>query len=176
MSLNFTFQIETHSLDEFLAHWSERYIIKSEEKYTDNIGKPLTIQSRHDLFEWKNGSKIADHKLRSIEQNYPLQFLGNRESRYLNHQMGGGAIWNIFYSHCLDPENWPIFDQHTYRAMRFLVGGVIQEIGTTDRRKYQNYLQEYLPFLARLKQEDSRRTDKALFAFGQYLKMAGKYA
>jgi hypothetical protein len=176
MSLNFTFQIETSSVEEFVSHWSQRYRIRGEENYTKNIGKPLTILSRLELFEWKNGSKIAAHKLCSIERNYPLRYSGNLEERYLNNRKSGGAIWNIFYLHCLKPDDWPIFDQHTYRAMKFLLTGSIQEIGTNDKRKYEIYLQEYLPFLNNFGKHDARKTDRALFAFGQYLKIASRYA
>lgn len=176
MQLVYTFKIEKADINDFVNHWSQRYFYGNEEKYTNNIGKPLTKQSRNELFEWKNGSKISEAKLKSIEQNYPLVFDGDKEDRYLNHQKSGGAIWNIFYLHCLDQDNWPIFDQHTYRAMKYLKHGKIIEIGTTNKRKYESYSGEYLPFLKALSYDNTRKLDKALFAFGQFLKIAGRYS
>ena len=176
MNLIYTFRIEKTNLEDFIDHWSSRYFYKGGEKYTDNIGKPLTEKSRRELFEWKNGSKLSAAKLKSVEDNYPLAFTGNQQKRYLNYQEGGGAIWNIFYLHCLDHGEWPIFDQHTYRAMRYLEDGVIEEIGRTNKQKYEAYSRKYMPFVKSLAQSDSRKTDKALFAFGQFLKVAARYA
>ncbi|WP_293007894.1 hypothetical protein [Nitrosomonas sp.] len=174
--MNFiTFQIQKSNLDEFMDHWSRLYLYDSEEKYTSNIGKPLTEKSRIELFEWKNGSKISQNKMDSILENYPLEFSEDKADRYLNYKKSGGAIWNIFYLHCLDPSVWPIFDQHTYRAMKYLMTRSIVEIGNTNKKKFESYLNEYKPFLASLKQADYRKTDKALFAFGQFLKIAAKY-
>lgn len=173
--MNLTFQIESQSLEEFIEHWSQRYFYKAEEKYTSNIGKSLTEKSRLELYEWKNGSKIAKKKWDSVVSNYPLTFSGNKESRYLNHKEGGGAIWNIFYLHCLNPEKWPIYDQHTYRAMKYMKTGEIQEIGITNKQKYESYIKEYIPFFESLGESENRKIDKALFAFGQFLKIASKY-
>lgn len=114
--------------------------------------------------------KLTEDKLASVRKNYPPSFSGDAEKRYLDHQKDGGAIWNIFYLHCLDPSTWPIFDQHTYRAMKYIQTGKIIEIGTTHKQKYESYVQEYRPFLKSLGQSDPRKTDKALFAFGQFSK------
>jgi hypothetical protein len=59
--------------------------------------------------------------------------------------------------------------------MKYLQTGTILEIDTTNKKKYQSYEKEYLPFLQSLNQSDMRKTDKALFAFGQFLKLAKKY-
>lgn len=181
MELNYTFKIEKTSLDEFIAHWSQRYAYASEEKYTNNIGRPLTERSRLELFEWKNGSNISKRKWDSIVSNYPLNFNGDRDKRYLNHRENGGAIWNIFYLHCLDQAEYPIFDQHTYRAMKYLKTGKIEEISHTGKQKYDAYSNEYKPFFRdtlsqSLNQSDRRKLDKALFGFGQFLKCAKPYA
>jgi hypothetical protein len=174
--MNLTFQIENQSLESFIEHWSQRYFYGAEEKYINNIGKPLTEKSRLELYEWKNGSKISKKKWDSVVNNYPLTFSGDLKERYLNHNKSGGAIWNIFYLHCLNPQEWPIYDQHTYRAMMYIKTGAIQEIGTTDMKKYDSYINEYIPFFTSLGVIENRKADKALFAFGQFLKIAAKYA
>jgi len=178
--MHLSFNIIATDLAGFLAHWSSRYSYSAEYKYTNNIGRPLTKESLRELFEWKNGtgSVIADRKAKSIDTNYPLAFNGNERERYLNHKSSGGAIWNIFFLHCLDPQTWPIFDQHTFRAMRYIQTGTILEIGSTDKKKYEEYECQYIPFATslRLIVDDQRLIDKALFAFGQFLKLAEKYA
>ncbi len=174
--MNLSFQITCQTLDQFINHWAAKYFYPSENKYDFNIGKPLTEISRLELFEWKNGSTISKKKLDSITKNYPLNFEGNQEQRYLNHKESGGAIWNIFYLHCLEPTKWPIYDQHTFRAMRYIQTGQITEIGNTNKQKYESYKNEYIPFVHSLRNMDHRKLDKALFTFGQFLKVANKYA
>jgi hypothetical protein len=144
--MRFTFSIGFDSADAFIAHWSSKYDYASEPKYEKNIGHSLTPQSRLDLFEWKNGSVIAAKKLTSIERNYPLAFNGRVEERYLQPGRGGGAIWNIFYTHCLYPDKWPIFDQHVCRAMWYMLKGEPREIPAKDSEKLRVYRESYVPF------------------------------
>lgn len=175
-TMNLSFQINCQSIDQFLNHWSSKYSYEAENKYDNNIGKPLTKDSRLELFEWKNGSAISAKKLASINDNYPLTFSGDEKKRYLNHKESGGAIWNIFYLHCLAPNKWPIYDQHTFRAIRYIQKGTVEEIGNTNKQKYESYTKEYIPFIQSLGDIEHRKLDKALFVFGQFLKIANKYA
>lgn len=176
--MNISFQINCQNLSEFIERWSPKYKYPNPSQYDDNIGKPLTEQSIRELFEWKNGFKISLKKIESIKNNYPLIFKGNREdleNRYLNHEESGGAIWNIFYLHCRDHNAWPIYDQHTFRAMKYMQTGQVIEIGDTNKQKYESYKTEYIPFIESFGDVDRRGLDKALFAFGRFLKAAGKY-
>jgi hypothetical protein len=110
-----------------------------------------------------------------VLKNYPLSFPKSAlEERYLNSTASGGAIWNIFYMHCIDPDVWPIFDQHTYRAMHFMKFGQVAELPKPKAKIYEAYKAEYLPFFMPL-HSDRRKADRALFAFGQFLKLAGKH-
>ena len=173
--MNFSFTIKADNTTSFINHWSERYEYSSEPKYTRNIGKPLTETSRRELFEWKNGSAISSAKLRSIEINYPLTFTGDIHTRYLSSKNGGGAIWNIFYAHCLAPEKYPMFDQHVFRAMRYLKNSKIEEIPSNDNSKISIYLEEYIDFHTALGKWEERKADKALFTFGRFLKIAKEF-
>lgn len=174
--MHISFQIQFQDLHAFLDHWSSKYKYKNDEKYTKNIGNPLTDESLRTLFEWKNGiENIATLKAQSIANNYTTSFSGDPSARYLSHQKSGSAIWNIFYLHCLSPSTWPIFDQHVFRAMRFMKTGRIQEIPKTNKQKYEVYTQEYIPFLKIFDGIEQRKVDMALFAFGRFLKTAAMY-
>jgi hypothetical protein len=171
-----SFSIEMGSHEEFLAHWSARYPDSYDPtKYLPHVGKPLSESSRLSLFEWKNGSALSKKKQSSVLQNYPLSFPKSMlEGRYLDPKASGGAIWNIFYMHCIDPDTWPIFDQHTYRAMHFMKTGEVAELPAAKAKIYHVYQAEYLPFVRPL-HSDPRKTDRALFSFGQFLKVASRY-
>jgi hypothetical protein len=174
-----SFSIECNSLTEFLDHWSTKYRdpkFRDRDKYDPYVGRlPLTEEGRRHLFEWKNGTTLSRPKTRSVEQNYPLSFPKNQlAKRYLDPQANGGSIWNIFYMHCIDPQTWPIFDQHTYRAMHFMKAGVIREISADKANVYESYEREYIPYVKALASH-RRKIDKALYAFGQFLKIASAY-
>lgn len=175
-SFYLSFSIDFTNIENFIRHWSGKYNYQWENKYDDNINKPLTESSIMELFEWKNGSVLSTLKKQSVKENYPSNFLGNKEDRYLNPNQSGGAIWNIFYLHCLEPNKYPIFDQHTLRAMKYIqTNEIIDTDAINDTNKYQIYKNEYIPFINSFSNIDNRTLDKALFAFGQFLKKVMQY-
>jgi hypothetical protein len=172
-----SFSIECDSLSEFLNYWADRYSDKDKdrEKYEPFIRKPLTEHGLNHLFEWKNGSKLSVGKIGSISRNYKLTFPKEQlEKRYLDPKGDGGAVWNIFDMHCIDPDKWPIYDQHTHRAMSFMKCNEIVEISANKAEIFKSYREEFIPFFQSLK-ADGRLSDRALFTFGQFLKLASKF-
>jgi hypothetical protein len=140
----------------FVSFWSARYRYENEDLYDDNIGKPLTPPRVWQLFQWKNGTlNIAPRKRQSVETVYlpRLQSLptlrNHNDGRTYVERLGGGAIWNIFWLHCLNRELFPIFDQHTYRAMASIEGLPIREIPSTCEEKTAIYFDQYIPFLTK---------------------------
>jgi hypothetical protein len=174
--MHLAFSISFREMPSFIEHWYSKYEYPAEETYTDNIDAPPSKERLMALFEWKNGTgeKIAAHKLKSIVNNYPWNLAGDQRARYLDHRQAGGAIWNIFFLHCLDPKVWPIFDQHTFRAMYYMKTEKIREIGSTNKKKYEEYV-EYRQFVADIKEPNQRKIDRALFAFGKFLKSVKPY-
>jgi hypothetical protein len=172
---NFNFSISVHSKNEFIEYWSQKYTYKYENKYIENISNPLTEDSLLKLFEWKNGTPLSQNKKNSIIENYPINKNDNLEERYLNHNESGGAIWNIFFLHCKKSFIYPIFDQHTYRAMYYILNKELDELPLKKVEIYDCYKNIYIPFFNSFEEEDKRKVDKALFTFGQYLKIMKKF-
>lgn len=159
------------SKSEFLRFWSSAYRYKDENVYEDNIGKELTPDRIETLFRWKNGMPLSETKAASIEQNFIQRseeldaFRQACEPRaFLDHFDKGGAVWRIFWLHCFSPERFPIFDQHVNRAMTYLQGRTLQKITASE------YIRAYLPFYEGFTEGDRREADKALWAFGKFLK------
>lgn len=168
------------SLKDFVGYWKKAYDYENEPIYSDNIGKRLTRERVLSLFVWKNGRKLSAKKQKSVEENYvallpevarctkdlpPEDFLS---------QFGkGGAIWDIFFLH-LWQSKYPIFDQHVFRAMRFIKSGEIHELPASKSARVRLYLDEYLRFYSSLLHlcgsPSPRDIDKALWKFGQFLK------
>lgn len=165
----------------FVRFWSPRYnwVVKRE-RYDNNIGLALTEERIWELFRWKSGRPLTELNEKTIRQNFverrtELKRLPKNQKveTLLDRFSEGGAIWRIFWLHCWQPERFPIYDQHVHRAMTFIKTGKCEEIPSTNQRKVNAYCEEYLPFHARFRSIDSRSADKALWAFGRYLKRPG---
>lgn len=178
-------EISKNNCKDFVDYWQEKYRYGNETVYECHIDKDLTNdeESLQKLFVWKNGHrKPSRNKQKSIDEKIiwlnsdsvrcckKEQIIEKAKKKYLNCKKNG-AIWNIFFLHCLDPEEWPIYDQHTYRAMMYIKTGKILKDEKNDCEKYKNYRKRYIPFFkSKFKGCDRRDVDKALFAFGKFLK------
>ncbi len=172
-----TYKPQVSQLADFVSFWGRQYSYKLEHLYIDNIGLPLTSDRVHQLYKWKNGSKLATPKWQSIENNYVAQIakvkalpLTNDAASFLKEFPSGGAIWRIFWLHCWQPNRFPIYDQHVHRAMSFIENQKIEEIPEKDSDKVQAYLVRYLPFHHRFQGIDQRSVDKALWSYGKFIK------
>lgn len=161
----------------FIKFWSDKYSYNLEHLYDNNIRQPLTEQRVWDLFKWKNGTeKIAKKKQQSIRTIYLPQLRQlpnlndvNAGKTYLA-TLQGGAIWDIFWLHCLRPDLFPMFDQHTYRAMARINSLPLSEIPDVREQKIGIYFDQFIPFLHQFGQVNQRSLDKALFTYGRFLK------
>ncbi len=170
---NFSFQIHFDDSTTFLRYWSGKYRYTDEHLYDPNIGKPLSAASIEELFTWKNGGLISKKKLESVRSNYLPQHLDTAkelEDRYLNPKKPGGPIWNIFFLHCINPQTYAIFDQHTYRAMRYVQSRKIQELPKSKASIYEIYKDEYQNFVKELAGHDLRASDGQLNPYPAALK------
>lgn len=171
----------------FVEFWASQYRYQLEHLYEENISiKPFTDNVIWSLFEWKNGSKIAEKKKKPVRN-----FIFNKEhdfvkqatqfaptnsdeaavqaKEFLRHFSKGGAIWRIFWLHCCN-QAFPIYDQHVHRAMVFIEDGRIEQLDKfSDTKKVEFYLTKYLRFHAQFS-GDQRKIDKALVTFGRFLK------
>lgn len=162
---------------EFVEFWSRQYYYKDESLYAQNIGQSLTEQSVNALFRWKNGRRLSMQKQQSIEEHFVgrlnelNQFTGSFNPKaFLNYFQGSGPIWRIFFLHIFRPQTFPIFDQHVFRAMKFIETGVASEL-PHDHAKCLKLYDDYLLFHDKFAQHDGRTVDKALWAFGKFLKL-----
>ena len=161
---------------QFVEFWSLRYEYPEEHRYLNNVGQELTEQRILELYRWKNGTPLSNKKLESVHRNF-VQRRGELEqlqpnltvNDFLAHFADGGAIWRIFWLHCWQPNQFPIYDQHVHRAMAFICNGIREEIPQYSPRKIEAYINRYLPFHARFAGLDGRAVDKALWAFGKFI-------
>lgn len=183
-----TYQITIEGLKDpkkFVREWSAIYDYKDEYKYTDNINTGLESDiALMKLFEWKNGTsdKISDQKivrvnefiskreeLKLLKKNFSLE-----KFEELIEPNKGSVIWKIFLLHIVQPERYPIYDQHVYRSFRFFKTGELDEISQSDKKKYNTYKNEYVDWFNALKEKydlNPREMDKSFFMYGRMLKL-----
>ncbi|MGF7217454.1 hypothetical protein GGR92_003628 [Spirosoma lacussanchae] len=83
------------------------------------------------------------------------------------------AIWQAFLLHILQPATFPIFDQHVYRAYRYLTTGRPCELPFGKANRMRLYHESYLPFFNQIvaaTTDNSQTTDQALWAFGKFIR------
>lgn len=170
-------ELTDENTNEWVAYWASLYKYPMAYLYERNIGKALTPSSIDQLFTWKNRTPMSARKAASVRANYVANIgrapplTSTDEALTYVSGLSGGAIWGIFWLHCLSPSQFPIFDQHTYRAMRLICSGTAAELPAYNPSKLRIYFQEYLPFMRRFSASDSRLVDKALFAYGKSRKV-----
>jgi len=170
------------SATDFVDFWSQQYQYDFQELYDNNVGRALTEERIWQMYRWKNGTAISAKKKKSIRSAYlsQLKTLPNlvtlEEGKAYIASLKGGAIWGVFWLHCIKPKLFPIFDQHTYRSMAKINGLEPPEIPTAKTKKLDAYFEQYIPFTKRFSGISSRDLDKALFAYGRFLKrgLSGK--
>ena len=170
---------------EFTEKWSGTYSYKLEPKYKNNIKAGFDSDfSLLELMRWKNGTGDNIAKNKSVLVDY---FIRERESlKTLKNNFDltefekkfkpdkKSSIWTIFILHIMNPDKYPIFDQHAYRSFNFFQTGDIKELPSEKYKEiYRIYKEEYSPWFNELKAEyelDPRKIDQSLFSFGQVLK------
>lgn len=162
---------------DFVLRWAPLYVYPLETLYDRNIRQPLSPVGVRELFEWKNGGRLARLKAESVQRNYIDHISDvNRldrttsASEFLEIFKQGGAIWRIFWLHLWAPDRFPIYDQHVHRAMTWIETGHGSEIPTNDEHKVKSYLDRYISFYSRFTGIDEREVDKALWACGKAMK------
>lgn len=162
---------------DFVSFWCAQYQYDLERLYDDNIGKLLNEDRVWALYKWKNVSeKIAAGKQKSIRTAYipeltKLPSLSTIQDgqKYIR-SLTGGVIWDIFWLHCIKPDLFPIFDQHSYRSMAHIMEFSTTEIPPNRVQKLDAYFNKYIPFTKQFPETNQRDLDKALFAYGRFLR------
>jgi hypothetical protein len=178
--------------EEFISFWESLYSYspkhpQGNKLYFGNIDKKeFTTDELEELFIWKNGMNLSGKKrelvgeiLKRVEFINDLKTSNSEEiALHVSDLISKDGIWQIYLLHIIKPDFYPIFDQHTYRAYQYIKTGVIREISELVRIN-NFYIHTYLPFIHEKlettftieeRKNEIRKMDRALFAFGKFLK------
>lgn len=178
---NFPFVSDAGTIHQFIECWSKFYNYGGIEEYFIHINNnPLTEEDVRELFKWKNGMRLSDKKDISIEAKvipklHIINALRNGDEitfqTISDNFRDVSAIWRIFVAHIINPEQFPIFDQHDYRAMKYLQTRIVEELKNNDKVKLNIYEHEYMKFYHSFASEADHYKifDEAMWAFGKFL-------
>lgn len=168
----------------FVKTWSKMYRYPQEGKYEKNIDTALKDKrSFIEMYKWKNGTKdkISNRKMEVIEEYWDKVSILRRLKNNFDWEAfeegfrpnENAAIWKLFLLHLVDKSKFPIFDQHVYRFYMFNQEGVIEEIGSSNKKKFDFYKSVYQPWFNKIQKTNhlnSKRMDEAFFVYGKALK------
>ena len=150
--------------------------------YNKSIVKEiLTNADIQDLYKWKNGMKLSVLKQKSLDTKIisklsiinALKYDTNLDIEYFKNEFRNiSAVWKIFLLHIIQPNKYPIYDQHIHRAFLFIHKEDWSNISNTsinNKAKEQFYFERYLQFIESHNINDLKKLDEAFFAFGQFL-------
>lgn len=175
----FVFKRAAVEAGEFVRYWAQFYDYPSDDVYSRNICGPATPASLKELFEWKVGKRFFAKHWPDIEQRFvsrlseALAWADDISAQQALEAFDtGGVVYRIFWLHCIQPNRFPIYDQHVHRAMNVIEGMPDRELSvSTKKSQIRSYIHRYLPFLeSRFAGIQPRETDRALWAFGKFMK------
>lgn len=171
---------------EFVEVWASRYMYPDYEKYQQSLPHALEKETLFKaVFEWKNGTKqkIAANKAKLVHEFWEKAqlLIALKQSEPFDWEAferdftpkANATIWKIFLLHLINPDLYPIFDQHVYRSYCFFTKGSIEELPKNNELVYNIYKNHYLKWVLKISQTYSINLsllDKSLFAFGKALK------
>ena len=131
------------NVNSFVKSWGSLYNYPKYEFYKSTVTKTeFTEGDLRYLFEWKNGMNLSAKKdqsfLNQILKHEDLIYELKKEfdmEKFENTFGKMSAIWQIFLLHIIKPSNCPIFDQHVYRAFRFIQNLDEEELPSTRTAK-----------------------------------------
>lgn len=185
MSNSYNIKIQgLENLNDFVSIWSPLYSYPNDNKYNNHISNGLNSkESFIELFNWKNGTGnvIYEKKMKGVLEHWNKIEILRELKREFNWDLferefepqKSSTIWKIFLLHIINPNEFPIFDQHVFRSYNFFKNGVIEEIPNYSKSKYLIYKTEYKEWFNKNQQDYKivpKKMDESFMSFGQMLK------
>tara|TARA_R110002111_G_scaffold234324_3_gene295348 strand:- start:930 stop:1520 length:591 start_codon:yes stop_codon:yes gene_type:complete len=177
------------NLSDFVSNWSPLYTYPSEDKYNIHISNVLdSKESFIELFKWKNGTGdvIYEKKMKGVLEHWDKVEVLKELKREFSWELfekefepqKSSTVWKLFLLHIMNPDEFPIFDQHVFRSYNFFKNGIIEEIPNSSKSKYVIYKTEYKDWFNNIQKENNvlpKKMDESFFSFGQMLKGLKNY-
>ncbi|TKT94154.1 hypothetical protein [Dyadobacter frigoris] len=148
---------------------------KDGKEYIDDNGTSYSFTNRWDdhtpvgKTTWLYINKNADNILQQIPERFP----SNKPDilTKLQERTSFGFIWGLFTLHCIYPKEYPLYDQHVYRAFKNeqLDCKSLPQSASNNWKDYVAYKKFFDAKLAKY-EIDYWILDRALWSYGKWLK------
>jgi hypothetical protein len=180
-----TFHTRQADANEFVAFWKRLYHGFDNAKYKAVVSKDkLDTEDIRKLFLWKNnmGEGLTPKKKVFIDyvikEIHTVNLLKRSFSWSLFEEKFSkrGPVWIITLLHAINQNEFPIYDQHAYRAYSFIdTGKLVSKSEIPKSHQVFKVYKMYKAFFDRLKNQVSdytpKEVDEALWAFGKFLSL-----
>jgi len=164
-----------------LDYWAKMYNYPGYERYEELLRlHAWRYDDLLELFTWKNGMPLSGKKVLVFKKHIAAHIDSiNKLRTHFDKEKFDQLflplrfIWRIFLLHIVNSQ-YPIFDQHVYRAMIYIRQQNFQELPQSQAWRMRIYNEEYLSFFSELKAfcggYSEKVIDNALWAIGRFLK------
>jgi hypothetical protein len=165
----------------FVNYWSNLYYYEFSDKYDSRIlKKKFSAEDLSELYIWKNGMRLSDAKSMSFKKNIlsKLKTINKYKNssdfkiiEFLKEFDNVSFVWKIFLLHLINPDKYPIYDQHIHRSFLYLNDLNWLNIGANlhANQKSDFYFNSYLPFIKEQNKIKIKMIDEAMFTFGKFI-------
>lgn len=177
---------KSENLNSFCDVWAEQYSNKNRDMelyYPAINSETLNEALLLGYYEWKNGSILSKPKKNSFVDKIQskLKEINNlRVKKTIDFKVVSDTfpnvsdIWLITLAHLINPNCFPIFDQHVYRAYKYFANNNTDIFEyNKEKERIKLYVELYLPFFDELIASDitidRKKLDETLWSFGKFL-------
>lgn len=161
-----------NNFEDFVNSWRKFYNRSNDYKYAPiESESPLTPESLLSIFEWKNGMPLSKLKLNSIANlGLKIELINQLRSSFdvvtFEREFGHMSfVWRKFLMHAIQPSLFPIYDQHSHRAVDFLLSE------QNPRESEAFYVNKFVTYIEAWKgNQNYKHVDEALFEFGKFIR------
>ena len=183
MKLPILEQKNINDFPKFIDFWAQMYKFEDDVPYDECINKKtFTKDDIQKLYEWKNGMILSEKKQKSLNEKIisKLSVINELKQNFDKEKFrkefkNVSLVWKIFLLHIIEPQKFPIYDQHIHRAYQFICEKDWQGISPQmkDKDKEDFYFDVYQPFIETQVKTYGlkiREIDRGIFIFGGDLK------
>ncbi|MFB6226099.1 MAG: hypothetical protein ABEJ02_01995 [Candidatus Paceibacteria bacterium] len=178
----FTLETKKEQLDKFLEFWGQFYHNNNTKQYKKYINQDELDQRQLELFsKWRNNSENLNQAKQAVwgQVEGKIELLNEfRQQEKVNLKRFRDEFgflrprWLIYLLHWASPKKYPIFDQYTFTAQRYIQFQTLEELPYQDKIIERFYFNHFVPdFYRQLNKKDlsGLQIYQGLASFGKFL-------
>ncbi len=178
----YTLKEQKSDFKNFILFWKQFYFNKNTKQYKKYIDKQKINKKELELFsKWRNNSENLNQakqaQWKKVEKK--LELLNNfKQQEKINLKKFRDEFkflrsrWLIYLLHWCAPKKYPVFDQYTFTAQRFIQFQILDTLPFQDRIIEDFYFNHYLPdFYQKVNRNNLNNLEiyEGLHSFGRFL-------